>query len=305
MTPKVSLILVNWNGFDLTKNCIESIYKITYPNYEIVLVDNGSVNDVERLKQLFPAVTYIENGQNLGFVGGNNVGIRYALKTDAKYIMLLNNDTIVEPDFLTKLVDTLNSDETIGALTPKIYFLHRRDKIWALGGSINLWLGIFKNRSEGKIDHGQFNQVEEVDFVTGCCFMVRRTVIEQIGLLPKDYFIYYEDSDWSLRIKRLGYRMLCIPGSVIYHVAGASNTNKKKGKDGKSNPIVWYLHVRNQIWMYRKYASWFQYPTLFVVTAAKMLFYLAAFTGLRRWGKVKAVLRGIGHGFTITPDYTD
>lgn len=216
--PRVSIIILNWNGLDDTLECLESLTRITYPNYEVIVVDNGSEgNDVEVLQARFGGyVQMIVNDKNYGFSEGNNIGMRHALQAEVEYILLLNNDTTVAPDFLSELVKVGESDSAIGLLGPKAYFYHEPDVIWFAGGKISL-LSRTSNRGYRQVDRGQYDKVDNVDFISGSCMLIKRRALESVGLLDAAYFFAFEDVDLSLRSLRAGFRNVFVPSSRIWH----------------------------------------------------------------------------------------
>ncbi|MCK4525318.1 MAG: glycosyltransferase family 2 protein [Candidatus Andersenbacteria bacterium] len=248
MQKKVYIIVLNWNGKEDTLECLKSLEKISYSNYKIVVIDNGSEDDsVSEIKKQFSEVKIIENKKNLGFAGGNNVGMKYAINGGADYVLLINNDTTVEEDFLSELVKTGESDEKIGILGSKIYFYSDPNRIWFAGGKVN-WL---KNKGThiglDQIDNGQYDKIKETDYLTGCCLLIKREVVEKIGVLAEDYFLYYEDTDFSLRTKNAGYRSVYVPKSKIYHKISRST------KPGSSSYV--YYHARNGLVMAKRSGS--------------------------------------------------
>jgi len=216
--PKVSIIVLNWNGLEDTIECMESLSKITYPNYDVIVVDNGSEgNDVGVLRDRFGGyIQIIENDKNYGFAEGNNIGMRHALKGEAEYVLLLNNDTIVAPDFLAELIRVAESAARIGILGPKVYFYHEPNRIWFAGGRISLF-ATSSVQGYRQVDKGQFDKVDRVDFVTGSCMLIKRTVLETIGLLDPLYFFAFEDVDLCLRSIRAGLINVFVPNSKIWH----------------------------------------------------------------------------------------
>jgi len=238
MQKKVYIIVLNWNGKEDTLACLESLRFTDYENYKVILVDNGSEDDsVKAVKAGFPEVEVVETGKNLGFAGGNNVGIEYAIKEGADYIFLINNDTTVHPDYLKELVEVGESDKKIGAVGSKIYYHGEPNRIWFAGGKIN-WL---RNKGEhiglDEIDEGQYDKIKEVGYLTGCALLIKREVVEEVGVLEDDYFLYYEDADYSLRVKNAGYKVIYAPKSKIYHKVSRST------KPG--SPSYIYYHARN------------------------------------------------------------
>lgn len=243
--PKVSIIILNWNGWQDTLECLDSLAKITYPNYEVIIIDNNSTNDsVEKIKNWMKdkksAVDHklIINNHNAGFAGGNNPGIEYAVKNKSDYILLLNNDTVVNPKFLEKLVKAGESDKNFGIVGPKIYYETDKKRIW-FGGGYFSWLSGGHHQEFNKIDdNSQDEAIKEIDFMTGCCFLIKREIIEKIGLMNKDFFLYYEDVEWSLRAGKYGYKIIYAPGSHIWHKVSRS-------VKPEINPLVYYYHIRN------------------------------------------------------------
>ncbi|MDO8557620.1 MAG: glycosyltransferase family 2 protein [bacterium] len=247
-TPKVSIIIVNWNGWQDTIECLRSLEEVEYKNFSVTVVDNGSAD--ESLKKFGElritdyGLRIIQNDENLGFSGGNNVGIKKALEDGADYILLLNNDTLVEPDFLEKLVEVAESDPHIGIVGPKIYFANTAggNRIWFGGGKLN-WLKTRGSHTDyEKIDASNkpsaiSYQLYDVDYITGCCLLIKRAVIERIGLLSEDFFLYYEDVDWCLKAGKKEFRIVYAPAAFIWHKVSRS------AKPGSASYV--YYHVRN------------------------------------------------------------
>ncbi|MEA2113337.1 MAG: glycosyltransferase family 2 protein [Patescibacteria group bacterium] len=285
MLPKVFIIILNWNNWTDTKECLKSLENNGYPNCEVVVVDNGSD---KKQKITNPKIKVIYNKENLGFSGGNNIGIKYALKNNADYVLLLNNDTIVNGDFLEKLVKAGESDAKIGFLGPKIYFADATKEIWFAGGEIN-WLynkGTMRGYSE--IDKGQYDspEIQDTEYITGCCLLVKSKTIKKIGLMPDKYFLYYEDADWSLRAQTSGFRTVFVSSAQIQHKCSRSSI--------EGSPSYIYYHSRNGLILAREYAPWFVLPLVHLDAfwrIAKQLVKLIFFPKKRVWAK--SVLLGI------------
>ncbi len=250
--PKVSIVILNWNQKDKTLACLRSLKKISYPCYEVVLVDNGSTDDsVNAVKEEFPEIEIIENKRNLGVAGGRNVGINYVQEKGTDYVLLLDNDTIVDKDFITEMVKVGEEDERVGILTGKIYFYSEPDKIWCAGCSLSLYRRHMRAIGYDEIDRGQYDEMREVDHVAGCCLMIKKKVIDEIGLLDQNFIEYFtEDTDWCLRAKKKGYKVVYVPRSKIWHhVVRKTSVNER----------YWYLQGRNMMWLMRKHAHWYHW----------------------------------------------
>ncbi len=243
INPSVWIIIVNWNGLADTIECLESLAHVTYSNYEVVVVDNGSKdNQAASIKSKFPKIHIIKNAINTGFVVANNQGIEYGIQHGAEYVMLLNNDTVVDPEFIEPLVNQMEQDATIGASSPKILY-YKSSKIWSMGGTISIPTGISIMIGKRKESNMYMNTIQP-DFLTGCAFLVSAKVVKEIGMLDPIYFAYYEDVDWSYRIRKAGYKIITFPQSVIYHKKSASAGII--GSD-KISPVQAYYISRNAL----------------------------------------------------------
>ena len=216
-----AIIVLNWNQEALTRSCLESLLRINGRRHRILLVDNGSNEKIfQQLHSEFhDKVDFIRNETNLGFSQGNNRGIQEVLGIPGiRYICLLNNDTTVDPDFLTPLVETANSDPSIGIVGGKIYYAEPTGRIWQKGGNLNM--------RTGEITMVQQEQalIYDVDYVSGCLMLIKTSVIRQIGVLEPLFFNYFEDTDFCFRAKENGYRVVVDSRSVIYHKVSATVT---------------------------------------------------------------------------------
>jgi GT2 family glycosyltransferase len=221
--PTVHIIIVNWNGKALTLECLSSLARATYPNMRVVVVDNASTDgSAAAIRERFPDAIVLEQHTNLRFAGGTNAGIHYALAHGAEMLCLLNNDTTVHPEFLTHLVARIQSAADIGLVAPKIYYHDEPDRIWFAGGEISMWTGTMRHIGIRERDRGQYDEVRDIDYATGCCMLVRRNVVEQVGLLDERYFMYTEDADWCMRIRKAGYRIVYEPKAHLWHKLSVS-----------------------------------------------------------------------------------
>ena len=220
--PKVSIIILNWNGLADTVECLESLKKVTYTNYEVLLVDNASAgDDVKVLRDRFGGYIHIiQNDKNFGFAEGNNIGMRYVLNRGTDYVLLLNNDTAVAPDFLDEMVKVGKSDEKIGVLGPKIYFYDEPNIIWEAGGRINWWLGAIRVCGDREEDVGRYDNLAERDFLSGAALLLKAQLLQKISLLDSSFFFGFEDYDLCIRARRAGFRVVYVPKAKVWHKVG-------------------------------------------------------------------------------------
>lgn len=221
--PKIFIIILNYNGADVIKKCLASVFKLDYPDFEVVVVDNDSHDgSLEMAKTGFSKAHFIKNEANLGFSSGNNVGIRFALERMADYVLLLNNDTEVEKDFLTRLIEITETDKKIGITSPVIFNGYNR-QVWFSGGKIK-WLRMktLNERKAPTVDN------YKTGFITGCAMLVKASVFKEIGLLDEDYFLYWEDADFSVRAERAGFKNIIVTGSWVYHFEKSEANLKNK-----------------------------------------------------------------------------
>lgn len=246
---KVFIILVNYNGTRDTVDCINSLNKIDYPSYEIVLVDNASQDIVQLEKEVakLENVKLIRLEENLGFASGTNIGIRYAKDHGAEYVLLLNNDTVVEETFLTELVNTAQAHSEAGIVTGKILFFSAPNRIWYAGGEMNLNKAMVRHLESGRID-SKITEEKEVTFVTGCLMLISSEALDVVGILDDSYFMYSEDVDYCYRMQKQNYKVIYTSKAIIYHKVSAST-------GGKSSAFSQYYRTRNDLWILSRYAD--------------------------------------------------
>lgn len=258
--PRVVVVVVTWNRKNDLIECIESLKKITYSNYEMIIVDNGSTDGTAGLViDSYPGIECIETGSNLGFSAGNNVGIKRAIEKGADYLLLLNDDTVVDPRFLDELVDGCEKDAQVGIAGPKIYCFDDPKRLWAAADLKNI----------GKLDEGQEDKTEEVTFVVGCAWLIRKDAIDRIGLLDEDLFLYGEEDEYCARAEYAGYKMLFLPRSVIWHKANVQCEHLK--------PYQVYYNCRNSLLVRRKKFNGLR----FYVSVVRYLFVIVPLYTLR------------------------
>ena len=286
---KIAIIIVNWKQYQLTKLCLYSLQKIKYDNYQIILIDNESnPKELKKIKNQFDKIITFPNQKNLGFTGANNIGIEYAIKNDFEYVMLINNDTEVEKNFINPLIEVLEKNQNFGAAQPLILNYYNRDKVWSAGGFLNKFFGytyVIKSPEGIK---------KNIDWITGCCFFLRTDVIKKIGLLDEKFFAYYEDVDWSIRIKNAGYDLAFVKSSVVYH--HGSKSSKNESNEGTLSPFVHYLNIRNHIFLLRKNKDVFNSVGVLFFQFFKIVSYSVYFIVRVRINKLNMVYKGLVDG---------
>ena len=295
VSPKVSIITLTWNSYEVTRDCLLTLKKLDYPNFEIIVVDNGSTDgSQEQLAREFPDVRRICNATNLGFAGGNNVAIRDALGRDADYLLLLNNDTIVSPNFLRELIQVGESDARIGLLNPKIYYLEPPDRIWYAGGSYKRGWGFAQHSGFNRTDNGRYDQLCEVSFVTGCAPLAKTETVRRIGLLDESFFFLFEDLDWCMRAQGAGFKAVYVPSAIVWHRTAAA-TIKNFGK-----PIRDFYYVKNSVLLARKHLEARHWPLYFFSMVSFLSYRTAAFLLRAQPKRVAAMFQGLWSGWTAT-----
>lgn len=248
MNPLVAIILVNYNSFEDTVDCVKSLLNIEYDNYKIVVIDNASTEKNEQAIQFLEKYTlYISSHGNLGFSGGNNLGIHYCNeKFFPDYFLLLNNDTVVREDFLAALLQTANHNKDVGIVCGKIYYYDKQDVLWFDGGTFDLNYGVTDHIHYNEPDKYVSTDEKDIEFATGCLLLIPQNTITSVGYLNEEYFMYAEDTDYSRRVRNAGLRILYTSKSVIYH---------KVGRSSKNSNLATYYMIRNNLYIIQKYAS--------------------------------------------------
>jgi GT2 family glycosyltransferase len=239
MHPSVAVLILNWRGYADTARCLRSVLASDHPAVLPVVLDNASADgSFERLAAEFPGVAFVQTGANLGYGGGNNVGLRWALRAGADYAMVLNNDTQVPPECIGALVEAMEADPRIGQAGPKVMDA-TRGCIGCVGGAVH-W-PTAEPRQIGCLeqDRGQYREVADVEYVPGTAVMVRRAALEQVGPMDERYFLYFEDVAWSQAFRRAGWRTVAVPGAHLLHFESSTV--------GPESPMKLYYHVRNNL----------------------------------------------------------
>jgi GT2 family glycosyltransferase len=248
--PLVSVITVNYNQSNITMDLLKTLKQCSWPNIEIIVIDNASPADhPQRIRDAFPSVTLIKSRKNLGFAGGNNLGIR-ASKGD--YLLFLNNDTEVPPGFIKPMVDLFEKNKSIGMVSPKIK-LWRTPSIIQYAGISRMNPFTVRNYGKGyyKKDGPEFDHLSETGSVHGAAMMVPRRVIREAGMMSELYFLYYEEHDWAEKIRKAGYKIYYQPASTVLH--------KESVTTGKESPLKTYYMTRNRLIFARRNFSGFPF----------------------------------------------
>lgn len=261
--PKVIIILLTYNRLGDMIECIDSLQRCTYPSMELLLVDNGSTNGTyEKLQKRYPRIAMISTGRNLGYTGGINIGLTHALKRTPQYVLILNEDTVVEPGFLEPMIEALHNHPNAAVACGTICCHHDRSRLWYAGGRLIPWRGLAVHDHKGKPTsvirkHGP----QKVSFVTGCMLLLRSSAIPDIGLEDERFFLYLDDIELSARIGMKGYELLYVPESIIYH--------KVLGE--RDSPRKLYYSVRNRLLLIES-----AFPSTKLIASAYYLAVIAA-----------------------------
>lgn len=283
--PELSIILLNYNGYRDTMECIKSIKKNEIDlNYYIIVVDNNSSDNSVEVISLIEDIIVIKRNVNDGFSAGNNVGIRYALKTlNSKYILLLNNDTIITKNAISNMLENIKNDDSTGMVTCKLIKENDKKTIDCYGGIIN-WNKVV----------GNFNYVKEENNLyyskisSGACMLIKKEVFEKVGYLSEDYFMYFEDLDYSVRVIENNYKIQVVPDSVIYHKGGATA--------GEASPFAIKWNTRNRIIFYKKFKKYVNKPYFYIFFSITRIIYFIKYIITFKFEHVKALWNGIIEG---------
>ncbi|MVN76979.1 glycosyltransferase [Hymenobacter sp. HMF4947] len=283
--PLVSVISINYNQAEVTCAMVASLQRITYPNLEIIVVDNASPTDnPDIIAERFPQVTLLKSTKNVGFAGGNNLGIAQA---KGEYLLFLNNDTEVAPDFLEPLVQLFQQNPKAGIASPKIIYYGTDDLIQYAGShGINTWTGRSITIGNLEPDHGQHNHSRPTQLADGAAMLVPRRVVDRVGNMPELYFLYYEELDWCEIIKRAGYSCHYVAEATVYH--------KESTSVGKASVLKTYYMNRNRLlFIRRNFSGWSRWTSALVFVAAALPKKAVQFSLQREWQHLRALGRGL------------
>jgi len=272
LQPLVYAIVLNWNRPDDTYACLASLARSDYPALKILVVDNGSGPEQVRMLRAHEfdiEILWLE--RNYGFAEGNNRGIQYALEHGADFVLLINNDTTVDPGMVSELMRMVQLDPLVGVEGPIIYYADLPDKVWFAGMRFRRNLYVVRRGLHLK---PPLKPVEEVDFISGCGMLIRRSVLERIGFLSPDYFMYYEDLDFCVRAKQAGFKLMCATQARMWHKVSAST-------GGVDSPLKQYYQVKSSLIFYRRHTHGIMYWLNVLLRFAHAA-----------WATVRAVLQG-------------
>lgn len=291
--PLISVITLNYNQTEATCAFLESTRNLSYPSYEILVCDMASASDPTEMieKGQYPHTRLLKCRKNLGFAGGNNWGMRQAR---GEYLFIVNNDTEVTPDILQKLLAPFQEDPAIGVTCPKIKYYALPNTIQYAGfNPMNNYTGRTKSIGLMEEDQGQHNRSRITSGAHGCAMMVKREIVERVGMFAEKFFLYYEEWDWSARIQKANYKIWYTADAVIYH--------KESLTVGKSNPIKVYYHTRNRILYMRRNSNFFQFTifvimfTIFVVPKTLLVYFAR-----KEYAQLRYFLKGIAWNLRST-----
>lgn len=290
--PRVAAVVVNYNGFEVTRDALASLRRMDYPAFDLVVVDNGSTDDsAERVAAAFPDLRQERIAENRGSSSGYAYGFEWAFSHGYDYVLLLNNDIEVEPGMLSRLVEVAESDPGIGCVGPKCYYHDRRRYLWSAGGRLRFRESITHERGYKELDRGQYETDADVDYVNGCAILIKRAAAEAAGGWDPLFFICVDDADFCTRVKARGFRCVYAHRAVLYHRVAFSTGGYTVGRNfqfGRSSAI--YV---------RRYASFWQKLRYFAFTGAA---FVAAYLRELPRGNQRAALaklRGIREGFRL------
>ena len=288
-SPSVAAVVLSYEGRDVTLQALESLAAVEYEPFRIVVADNGSTDGTkEAVEARFPDVEVVRTEENLGPAGGVNLGLRWALARDFQYVLILNNDIEVPPDFVTEMVRVAESDPSIGIVGPKAYYYEDRDRIWSAGGILRFKESVTRERGHREKDRGQYDREVEIPYVNGCAMLVKREVFEAVGLWDPLYFLSVEDADFCMRAKRAGWRCWYAPRAELWHMVSVTAGGYRAGRT--------YHTGRSTALFLRRYASPAQWVTAVLFTLAGYPAALLRELPRGNQGAVLAKMRGFWNG---------
>jgi GT2 family glycosyltransferase len=289
-TPKVAVVILNYNGKVLAERCLRSVLGSPYTNKKVILVDNASTDrSPEHLRTVFPDIVVLNNSENFGVAGGRNRGFREAVRRGSDYVLSLDNDAHIDAGLIDRLVEVAESDSRIGILGPKTYADDGSGTIQCAGGRITYPQNVCAQRGLGESDHGQYDTMQDVDYFPGFGFMARREVFERLNFIDESFYGYgHEDTDFCLRARQLGYRVVYVPKAIMWHRGSATIGGYSARKK--------YLEAVNSAYFVRKYGTPFDRMKYAFFAGFGLIYALAVQSSRGNHQAVFAKARGIWNG---------
>ncbi|MDR3734571.1 MAG: glycosyltransferase family 2 protein [Acidobacteriaceae bacterium] len=291
----VAIVILNWNGGNDVLDCLESVFASTHKAIEVILVDNGSIDgSSDAIRARFPHVHFIVNSQNLGFAKGSNQGMEWALDRGIRYVLLLNGDARMGANTIHELLTVVARENDKVVACPRIYLngsTNGAKRLWFAYGTVKLWAGLFQNPAFNQIDSPIWSEPRDMEYASGCCMLIPTQILPRVGMLDETFFAYCEDIDFSLRVRKAGFRLRYVPAALLWH--GSS------GQTDRTRTATYrYLSTRNNLWVVRKNGSMIDVLLCFCILPLRSLFRIARMVTTAQWKSIVAELRGIGDGMT-------
>ena len=295
----VAVVILNWNGGDDIQECVQSVFDSTHKPTQVLIVDNGSVDgSSDKIRSRFPQVHFIRNPQNLGFAMGSNQGMSWALARGIQYILLLNGDARVHRDAIRELLAVVRRGDDSVVACPRMYLGGSNDginRLWFAYGTVRLWAGLFRNPSFNQVDSPEWSRPRDTEYASGCCILIPAHILQNVGMLDEAFFAYCEDIDFSLRVRRAGFRLRYVPTAYLWH---GSNRRTDRTRTAQYR----YLATRNNLWVVRRHGSRLEMLTCLCVLPLRSLFRIARMVTAAEWDSVGAELKGIRDGVLSLPE---
>jgi GT2 family glycosyltransferase len=296
MDPKdqtVAVVILNWNGGDDILDCLKSVFESTHNTIEVIIVDNGSSDgSSDKIRARFPPTHFINNPRNLGFAKGSNQGMEWALDHGIRYVLLLNADARLHPDAIAELLAAVVATSDTIVACPRIYLGqsgNEVNRLWFASGTVRLWAGLFQNPAFNQIDSLRWSLPNYMEYASGCCMLIPASILQQAGMLDESFFAYCEDIDFSIRVRKAGFRLQYVPAARLWH-------GSKSPTDRTRSAFYRYLATRNNLWVVRKHGSRLEIMTCYCVLPLRSLLRLARMLANAKWDSIAAELKGIKDG---------
>lgn len=285
--PLVWAVVVNWNGRDFVGPCLRTLLASSYGNLRVVVVDNASSDgSADMVKNVFPAVRVVRNRENRGYAAAANDGIKLAMSEGAEYVLVLNNDIEIDEGAVGAMVRAAMERPRAAFVGPLIYYADRPEVIWSAGGRVSYWTGDIRHIGIREEDRGQYGEVTEVDYLTGCALLASARAVSEVGFMDESYFMYNEDTDWCARARERGYSVLLAPRAKLWHKVSMSS-------GGGLTPFKIYNRIRSTLRFFRLHARPFHWIGILPLTAARTVAFAVSQLCHGGAANASAVARGV------------